>query len=494
MTFDEMMSAFKTATEEPPRAALAASGPHAAALAPEVYTRIEKLCRGVYLMPPDANIVFYGLYVLAAAREPGLWPRLVDIARLKDGELDDLLPWQTDVLLAQLMLSVWDGDADRLFHLIEHADLAPSGRWALLDVVTGATFDGRIARERTAGFLERFEAEALADGDDPIWWAWQNAVAHLGLVELEPAVRRVWAKPVCEGSFQREYDTVVDILERAAADPKDANLLEEAGIRPVAEATEVADWLEEEALALSKFAAPQISQDNLSDTDPAREIRLSPLEQSWLAGFLASRQVPPGTMSLEMLDGFVTALVIGPGLVPFTRYLGEIFASETGDAIVWDSIEQANYFLDLTSRLSNSIAERRLSDAPLSPLLNAEDPDIAGSDWADGFLLGVDLGGEAWEPMWENPRGEAYLAAIEALVEGGPEGAPPLTQSDRAQTIERLPSMLQKIAAFWKDPGAGFKGPPPVRVQKIGRNDPCPCGSGMKYKKCCALKPPPLTH
>ena len=27
----------------------------------------------------------------------------------------------------------------------------------------------------------------------------------------------------------------------------------------------------------------------------------------------------------------------------------------------------------------------------------------------------------------------------------------------------------------------------PVRVTKIGRNDPCPCGSGKKYKKCCGL-------
>jgi hypothetical protein len=25
---------------------------------------------------------------------------------------------------------------------------------------------------------------------------------------------------------------------------------------------------------------------------------------------------------------------------------------------------------------------------------------------------------------------------------------------------------------------------------KVGRNDPCPCGSGLKYKKCCALKSP----
>jgi uncharacterized protein YecA (UPF0149 family) len=23
------------------------------------------------------------------------------------------------------------------------------------------------------------------------------------------------------------------------------------------------------------------------------------------------------------------------------------------------------------------------------------------------------------------------------------------------------------------------------RTEKVGRNDPCPCGSGKKYKKCC---------
>jgi len=28
----------------------------------------------------------------------------------------------------------------------------------------------------------------------------------------------------------------------------------------------------------------------------------------------------------------------------------------------------------------------------------------------------------------------------------------------------------------------------PLEVQKVGRNDPCPCGSGKKYKKCCLKK------
>jgi preprotein translocase subunit SecA len=36
--------------------------------------------------------------------------------------------------------------------------------------------------------------------------------------------------------------------------------------------------------------------------------------------------------------------------------------------------------------------------------------------------------------------------------------------------------------------GAGGNGPAVAQVikgEKVGRNDPCPCGSGKKYKKCC---------
>ncbi len=36
--------------------------------------------------------------------------------------------------------------------------------------------------------------------------------------------------------------------------------------------------------------------------------------------------------------------------------------------------------------------------------------------------------------------------------------------------------------------------PPPVEPiratdKSVGRNDPCPCGSGKKYKKCCGKNP-----
>jgi SWIM/SEC-C metal-binding protein len=29
--------------------------------------------------------------------------------------------------------------------------------------------------------------------------------------------------------------------------------------------------------------------------------------------------------------------------------------------------------------------------------------------------------------------------------------------------------------------------PKPLISEKVGRNDPCPCGSGSKYKKCCGV-------
>ena len=58
-------------------------------------------------------------------------------------------------------------------------------------------------------------------------------------------------------------------------------------------------------------------------------------------------------------------------------------------------------------------------------------------------------------------------------------------------TIEvRQPNVAPKREQVAKPTGegaptkAGAKGSAPIRVTKIGRNDPCPCGSGLKWKKC----------
>jgi len=57
---------------------------------------------------------------------------------------------------------------------------------------------------------------------------------------------------------------------------------------------------------------------------------------------------------------------------------------------------------------------------------------------------------------------EAIPAGVPA---GVPTGAPPM-QPGMQQEARRIETYRRK-------------------EQKVGRNDPCPCGSGKKYKKCC---------
>jgi preprotein translocase subunit SecA len=60
----------------------------------------------------------------------------------------------------------------------------------------------------------------------------------------------------------------------------------------------------------------------------------------------------------------------------------------------------------------------------------------------------------------------------------------PARPEDQAKQIERRQQQQQKELQFQAGP-AQAEAPKPVRAAaKIGRNDPCPCGSGKKYKKC----------
>lgn len=49
-------------------------------------------------------------------------------------------------------------------------------------------------------------------------------------------------------------------------------------------------------------------------------------------------------------------------------------------------------------------------------------------------------------------------------------------------------SEFAKVDGVWVFIDGKIFGPEPIRREqpKVGRNDPCPCGSGKKYKKCCA--------
>jgi SEC-C motif-containing protein len=49
-------------------------------------------------------------------------------------------------------------------------------------------------------------------------------------------------------------------------------------------------------------------------------------------------------------------------------------------------------------------------------------------------------------------------------------------------------AQFARVDGVWRFIDGQVKGPEPVRREapKVGRNEPCPCGSGRKFKKCCA--------
>jgi preprotein translocase subunit SecA len=73
----------------------------------------------------------------------------------------------------------------------------------------------------------------------------------------------------------------------------------------------------------------------------------------------------------------------------------------------------------------------------------------------------------------------AAVAAAGARAEEAPARLP-----DFARALERKHEKQQKDLQYQTGP-AQAEAPKPVRAgAKVGRNDPCPCGSGKKYKKC----------
>jgi len=83
------------------------------------------------------------------------------------------------------------------------------------------------------------------------------------------------------------------------------------------------------------------------------------------------------------------------------------------------------------------------------------------------------------EPARQMHSAAAAVASAAARAEEAPARLP-----DFARALERKQERQQKDMQF-QTGAAQAEAPKPVRAgAKVGRNDPCPCGSGKKYKKC----------
>lgn len=201
-------------------------------------------------------------------------------------------------------------------------------------------------------------------------------------------------------------------------------------------------------------------------------------------------------MTLDALDGFLHAIAIGPETVMPSQWLPKVWGLDDGSMMPpMDSLQQVNHLMGLIMRHYNSIIaglDQRLPVlAPLWPIVQHSGAEAEDAEsWARGFTKGVKLSQAAWQPLLDDPRGKAWYHPIELL---GDEDAPPewddliRTPEQRAALTAQIERSVLQMHAYWLPlrQAVGERRTAQAMRTKVGRNEPCPCGSGKKFKKCC---------
>jgi uncharacterized protein len=218
-----------------------------------------------------------------------------------------------------------------------------------------------------------------------------------------------------------------------------------------------------------------------------------PLSEDELDRLEALLDARPEAMNLEMLDGFFVALACSPELVPPSASLPVILGEAEPELA---SLDDAMATHGLLMRYWNTVVGLLETHDPYDPILLAEadDDQPTGTDWAVGFLEGVSMGGEAWKELFlDEERGELLLPIFILAHEHDPDPEmrpDPIDAEHRLELFAGLSAFVPEIHRYFEPHRRAGSLPPerrPVRRcgPKIGRNDPCPCGSGKKYKQCC---------
>jgi uncharacterized protein len=201
-------------------------------------------------------------------------------------------------------------------------------------------------------------------------------------------------------------------------------------------------------------------------------------------------------MSLEAVDGYFAALICGPLLVSMSEALPNVL----GDQVVFDSKQQADEVLGLLMRHWNTISfelERTLREdhVYLPVLLEDETGVVRGNDWAAGLVRGMQARPGSWSALLNSEEQGGCLIPMMMLAhEDDPDPEmrpPPMDTEKRKEVVASMIAGLTLVYRYFEperrlDLRGAAKGPLHRRAPKVGRNDPCPCGSGRKYKHCCA--------
>ncbi|MDF7676507.1 YecA family protein [Neisseriaceae bacterium ESL0693] len=205
-----------------------------------------------------------------------------------------------------------------------------------------------------------------------------------------------------------------------------------------------------------------------------------------LADLLNQISTQQECMRADEVQALILALVSGPDEVVMDEWLAEILA---GSIATDDTRTQ---LLDALTQLQQALTTQLAAKIPPALWLYQDEQNQADwSSWCNAYLYAL----ERTDTDWFAREDEAFedlcypimaLAGVYDAIEDEP-AIMPISAAEKQQLQTLLPDTLLKIYQYWQ---AVKKTPTTIRRdgEKTGRNDPCPCGSGKKYKACCLQK------
>lgn len=197
-------------------------------------------------------------------------------------------------------------------------------------------------------------------------------------------------------------------------------------------------------------------------------------------------------LNVEAVDGIFAALVCSPKLVKPSEWMAILFGANRQ----WESEDEFQEILTLLMRHWNHVAAR-IDDGSYEPLLSIG-TDAAGKDvvfphvWCWGFGIGMHVHHDLWldesEAVLQRLLAPITFIAADTL-RATKKSKERLSRAEQDQYTEQIPITVVLLRQYWlkryPDDAASEPATPETRsTPKIGRNDPCPCGSGKKYKFC----------
>ncbi len=206
-------------------------------------------------------------------------------------------------------------------------------------------------------------------------------------------------------------------------------------------------------------------------------------------------------MLLEELDGFIAGLLVCPQMIPPSAWLPWVWNSQDGQGEPeFESLDHANKVMGLVMAHYNDVAST-LFDKPecYGPIVSIDKRhgEILWELWIEGFEKAVKLKPDAWMPLAtadiEAAKAWTGLMMLADVARGDPRFSDEKIEAITATAHNKIADWVIELND-WRLANVAPTPPMPFRsnpfaapAQKVGRNEPCPCGSGKKYKKCCGL-------